>query len=71
MQRACAGHTLAAPLCCVILINPCACVCSPLLCILAHPTLQPDGPLPAPDAKPTYHDVVATFVQVGGEAERK
>jgi hypothetical protein len=28
------------------------------------PLVQPDGPLPPPEAKPTYHDVVATVAQV-------
>jgi hypothetical protein len=34
------------------------------LCAVMVVLLQPDGPLPPPDAKPTYHDVTATIAEV-------
>lgn len=34
------------------------------VCCRAVLLLQPDGALPPPDAKPTYHDVTATIAEV-------
>lgn len=42
-------------LCTIFAYSACACLC----CLL-----QPAGPLPPADAKPTYHDVVATVAEV-------